>query len=70
MINITQSENLSYIVWEEAFTDGAQMDSNAIVQVWKGWSGFVPSRTIKSAISKGYKAILSQPWYFDWYERG
>lgn len=70
MINITQSHNLNYVVWEEVFSDGAKMNSDAIVQVWKGWSGFNPHSTMKRVITAGYKTIVSQPWYFDWHERG
>ena len=70
VINITEANNFKYIVWEEAFSDGVPLTKNAIVQVWKGWSGFNPPTTIRNAIAKGYKALLSAPWYFDWMERG
>ena len=46
------------------------MNENAIVQVWKGWSGFNPHSMMKRVINKGYKTIVSQPWYFDWHDRG
>jgi len=70
MINMTQSHKLNYVVWEEVFSDGAKMNSDAIVHVWKGWSGFDPHQTMQRVIHAGYKTIISQPWYFDWHERG
>lgn len=70
VINMTESNNFKYIVWEESFSNGAPLTKNAVVQVWKGWTGFHPPSTIRSAIQRGYKAMLSAPWYFDWPERG
>ena len=72
MINITQSHKLNYIVWEEVFSEDfrGSLNSDAIVQVWKGWSGYNPHQTMDRIIRAGYKAIVSQPWYFDWIARG
>ena len=70
MINMTESNDFKYIVWEESFSNGAPLTKNAVVQVWKDWTGFHPPSTIRSAIQRGFKALLSAPWYFDWPERG
>ena len=70
VINMTESNDFKYIVWEESFSNGAPLTKNAVVQVWKDWTGFHPPSTIRSAIQRGFKALLSAPWYFDWPERG
>ena len=69
MMSHKREKDLKRIVWEEVFTDGAKLDSNSIVQVWKGFGQYRSKDTIKKAINKGYKTILSAPWYFDWHKR-
>ena len=48
---------------------GATLTRNAVVQVWKGWTGYHPQMIIRSEIQQGYKVFFSAPWYFDWPER-
>ncbi|ELU06264.1 hypothetical protein CAPTEDRAFT_115968 [Capitella teleta] len=47
------------IVWEEAFSSGAKLHEDTIIQLWKGSSLF------GTAIAKGYRVLTSSCWYLD-----
>lgn len=49
------------IVWQEVFDDGAHLNSDTVVHVWKGNY----RSKIKEITFKGHKAILSSCWYLD-----
>ena len=69
VIQICKQHQFHHIVWEEVFTNGAKVGKDGIVQVWKNFGGHNAMSTVNKAISRGSKAILSAPWYFDWHKR-
>ena len=54
-----------YIVWQEVFDDGVQLEPDAIVQIWKGnaWD-------IDRVTAQNLRALYSSCWYLDHIEYG
>lgn len=54
------------LCWEEVFDNGVQLPNATIIDVWKGgWNN-----TIDKAMSSGYKAVLSAPFYLNYISYG
>ena len=52
------------LVWEEVFDNGAKITPDTVVDVWKGgWQA-----TMGRVTAKGYRAVLSHPWYLNYHD--
>ncbi|KAB0803183.1 hypothetical protein PPYR_00153 [Photinus pyralis] len=61
LIDISEKLKMNAIVWEEVFTNVADIPENTIVHVWKeGWRN-----TIKEVTRRGFNTLLSSCWYLD-----
>ncbi len=68
ILNIVQSLNRSYIVWEEVFNNGVNIKPDTVVHVWKG--EFLGKEKywrpeLERVTQKGYHALLSTCWYLN-----
>uniref|UniRef100_A0A670Y4S7 Beta-hexosaminidase n=1 Tax=Pseudonaja textilis TaxID=8673 RepID=A0A670Y4S7_PSETE len=62
ILDIVTSLNKKSIIWQEVFDDGAKLQPDTIVEVWKKYLyQFELARVTK----QGYQAILAAPWYLD-----
>jgi hexosaminidase len=71
LIEIIQSLNKSYIVWQEVFDKSINISSDTVVNVWK--SDYNPE--IYELTKLGFRVILSSCWYlnkisygYDWFQ--
>ncbi|XP_057316087.1 beta-hexosaminidase subunit alpha-like [Hydractinia symbiolongicarpus] len=66
LIKIIEKLKKKYIVWQEVFDDGVQINNRTIVNVWKeGWK-----QEMSKVTSSGHKAILSSCWYLNYIKYG
>lgn len=59
LYDIVTNRSAKVIVWEEVFNDGAELNKDTIIQVWKSNS------KLGEVTRSGYPAILSACWYLD-----
>merc|ERR1739838_183994 len=61
VINISNEAGFSYIVWQEVIDNGVEAKKDTVVEIWTG--------NVKAELSKmtlkGYKVLVSQPWYLN-----
>jgi len=67
LVKIIEKLNKRYVVWQEVFDDGVEIDDDTIVNVWKDedWKTDI-ARVTKA----GHKAILSSCWYLNYIDYG
>ncbi|KAF2878772.1 hypothetical protein ILUMI_27399 [Ignelater luminosus] len=70
LLNISHNLTKKAIVWEEAFTDGVQLSSSTIVQIWKDWVIGGWQWTTYKATNAGFPVLLSACWYLDYLVSG
>ena len=70
VIGIAENLDLSYIVWEEVFTNGVKVNNETVIDVWKNYGSHKWNETIANVTKAGYNAILSAPWYLNYIEFG
>lgn len=59
LYDIVTNRSAKVIVWEEVFNDGAQLNDDTIIQVWKS------NKKLGEVTRSGYTGILSACWYLD-----
>ncbi|XP_040563459.1 beta-hexosaminidase subunit beta isoform X1 [Lepeophtheirus salmonis] len=71
MMDIMQKikSSTEIMVWEEVFTSGYLDRVHTIVNAWKDW-GPGWKRLLSDATSKGYRAVLTAPWYLNYADYG
>mgnify|MGYP000410891082 CR=1 FL=1 len=62
IINITETNSFDYIVWEEVFNNGININKNTVVEVWLPYH---PKQETYNVTKAGYRALISAPWYLD-----
>ncbi len=67
VVDIVKGLNRSYVVWEDVFNEGVNLEPDAVVQVWKEkeWE-----KELNDVTAKGFTALLSSCWYLNWYSIG
>lgn len=64
LVQIVERLKRSYIVWQEVFDDGVQLQADTVVQVWKGHEGQWMGE-MERVTARGFKVLLSSPWYLN-----
>ena len=67
VLNITKQVGFNYIVWEEVFDNGVQIDPETVVEVWLPYH---PLNTTRDVTKAGFRALISSPWYLDYISYG
>ncbi|ETE64703.1 Beta-hexosaminidase subunit beta, partial [Ophiophagus hannah] len=62
ILDIVTSLNKKSIIWQEVFDDGAKLQPDTIVEVWKK---FLYQLELARVTKQGHQAILAAPWYLD-----
>ncbi|XP_070599262.1 beta-hexosaminidase subunit beta isoform X2 [Erythrolamprus reginae] len=62
VLEIVTSLDKKSIVWQEVFDDGAKLQPDTIVEVWKK---FLYQLELARVTKEGHQAILAAPWYLD-----
>lgn len=62
LLDILGKRGLSYMVWEEIFTNGAKIQPDTIIEVWKEESW---QKVMTEVAKKGFKSVLSAPYYLN-----
>lgn len=70
VIEIADSLNFNYVVWEEVFTNGVKVNNQTVIEVWKNYGSNRWNETIANVTKAGFNAILSAPWYLNYIEYG
>lgn len=65
MIDIVEKLKYNYVVWEEVFSNGVEINPATIVEVWKDYTNIHYNDTIAAVTKAGYRAILAAPWYLN-----
>eukprot|EP00939_MAST-03C_sp_MAST-3C-sp1_P002861 g2861.t1 len=67
LLNILKQHNTSYICWQEIFDNGAKIEPDTVIDVWKGgnWQDEMASVT-----AAGYHSVLSAPFYLNYISYG
>ena len=61
ILNIVSGLKKNYVIWQEVLDNGAKVDPNTVVGVWKSGLDEVARLT-----KLGYKTIYSKPWYINY----
>ncbi|XP_048777882.2 beta-hexosaminidase subunit beta-like isoform X2 [Ostrea edulis] len=70
VLDIVQSTNKSYVIWQDPIEEGTKASPDTIVEVWRG-NSTVPWQNYMSEVSKhGYKTILASCWYLNYISYG
>uniref|UniRef100_A0A8C5QMZ6 Beta-hexosaminidase n=1 Tax=Leptobrachium leishanense TaxID=445787 RepID=A0A8C5QMZ6_9ANUR len=67
LLEIITSVKKGYMVWQEVFDNHDKINTDTIVEVWKGETFYDELAKVTAA---GYQAILSSPWYLDYISYG
>lgn len=71
LVQITSKLNKTNVVWQEVFDDKVKIDpKNTIVNVWKQDAGNSWREEIVNVTKKGFRTILSSPWYLNYIAYG
>ncbi|XP_075447753.1 beta-hexosaminidase subunit beta isoform X1 [Ascaphus truei] len=62
ILTIISTFKKGYMVWQEVFDNGAKINPDTVVEVWKGQKC---NEELYNVTAAGYQAILSAPWYLD-----
>jgi hexosaminidase len=67
LLNIMDKIGKGYIVWQEIFDNGLNIKPDTIVEVWKSanWQ-----QELGAVTKKGFRALLSAPWYLNYISYG
>jgi len=70
LINNISNLNMSYLVWQEVIDNGVEIDrESTIVNVWRWYTPEWPIE-MENVTEKGYKVVLSAPWYLNYIHYG
>lgn len=67
ILNISSSSGFNYIVWQEVFDNGCVLDKNTVVEVWINSK---PFDQVTAITKKGFRTLISAPWYLDYISYG
>jgi len=71
LVEITTKLNKTNVVWQEVFDDNVRINpKNTIVNVWKQDQGNSWKEEIGKVTAKGFRTILSSPWYLNYIAYG
>lgn len=57
-----------FIVWQEVFDNGVEIDDQTIVHVWEDWAPW--QKELFNVTKAGHRAILSSCWYLNYISYG
>ena len=77
VIKITEKHKFDYVVWEEVFNNGIDINPEVSLYVWKSilhnfqtvvevWLPYNPKGETYNVTKAGYRALISAPWYLDY----
>ncbi|RWS02623.1 beta-hexosaminidase subunit alpha-like protein [Dinothrombium tinctorium] len=70
VVDIVKKLKKSTVVWQEVFDNGVELQQDAIVHVWKGDTEKEYEEEMSKVTEKGFRAILSTPWYLNYIKFG
>ncbi|CAL8126406.1 unnamed protein product [Orchesella dallaii] len=68
-VEMVKSLGLTPISWQDPLDYNVNLDKDVVIQAWKNW-GTPWGEQFKIILAKGYRTILSSPWYLDVIEYG
>lgn len=66
LLDILKKIGSEYIIWQEVFDNGITLKPDTVVDVWTG----VWQDELAKVTAKGFRAILSNPWYLNYISYG
>ena len=66
LLDILKAQGTSYIVWQEIFDNGAKINPDTVIDVWKGGWQDEMARVTKA----GFHSVLSAPFYLNYISYG
>lgn len=66
LLDMLKSQGTSYIVWQEIFDNGAKIEPDTVIDVWKG--GWQPEMV--NVTKAGFHSVLSAPFYLNYISYG
>lgn len=70
VVDIVSNLQKRYIVWQEVFDNGVHLRKDAVIHVWKHYSGFDYLQEAAKITGAGYPTIISAPWYLNYISYG
>ena len=76
LLNILDSQNKSYIVWQDIFDQGAKLAADTVIAVWKSETNSNPKLKkswqgeMTNVTKAGFQAVLSAPFYMNYISYG
>ncbi|XP_037046108.1 beta-hexosaminidase subunit alpha-like isoform X1 [Bradysia coprophila] len=68
-IDMVKSLGATPISWQDPLDQGVELSKDVVIHMWKDWGGSWQSQ-LQNVLNKGYKAILSSPWYLNYINYG
>ena len=67
LLGLLKAQGTSYIVWQEIFDNGAKIEPDTVIDVWKGGNW---QEEMASVTKAGFHSVLSAPFYLNYISYG
>lgn len=65
VLDMLKAQGTSYIVWQEIFDNGAKIEPDTVIDVWKAWGKGGWQGEMANVTKAGFHSVLSAPFYLN-----